>query len=127
VHEWKHACAILKSDFPEEWSDITDVLKRFRSNARRAIIQERIEGGPDLVIEVLSPGDTRKEMEKKLTDYARIGVRECWFVSIEAETVEVLQLSIKGVKRLGLYGPGDLVRSAVLPGLALPIKKLFAE
>jgi Uma2 family endonuclease len=99
----------------------------FVSRARRSIVQDQIEGGPDLVIEVLSPGDTRKEIEQKLEDYARIGVRECWIVSIEAETVEVLQLSAKGVKRLGLYGSGDSVRSAVLPGLALPTKKMFAE
>ena len=30
VHEWKHACAILSSDFPNEWTDIVDVLTRFR-------------------------------------------------------------------------------------------------
>ena len=30
VHEWKHACAILKEDFPEEWNDILSVLKDFR-------------------------------------------------------------------------------------------------
>ncbi len=30
VHEWKHACAILKNDFPAEWNDIIDVLTRFR-------------------------------------------------------------------------------------------------
>lgn len=30
VHEWKHACAILKEDFPEEWQDIVDVLTEFR-------------------------------------------------------------------------------------------------
>lgn len=30
VHEWKHACAILKEDFPNEWKDILDVLKDFR-------------------------------------------------------------------------------------------------
>ena len=28
--EWKHACAILKQDFPNEWSDICDVLTNFR-------------------------------------------------------------------------------------------------
>lgn len=26
VHEWKHACAILKNDFPHEWQDIIDLL-----------------------------------------------------------------------------------------------------
>lgn len=30
VHEWKHACAILKEDFPNEWQDIIDVLTAFR-------------------------------------------------------------------------------------------------
>ncbi len=30
VREWKHACAILKSDYPNEWQDIIDVLTSFR-------------------------------------------------------------------------------------------------
>ena len=30
IHEWKHACAILNSDFPNEWTDIVDVLTVFR-------------------------------------------------------------------------------------------------
>ena len=30
VHEWKHACAILKEDFPHEWNDIVSLLTEFR-------------------------------------------------------------------------------------------------
>jgi len=30
VHEWRHACAILKQDFPKEFDDLCDVLSRFR-------------------------------------------------------------------------------------------------
>jgi hypothetical protein len=30
VHEWKHACAILKEDFPDEWDDIISLLTDFR-------------------------------------------------------------------------------------------------
>lgn len=30
VKEWKHACAILKSDFPAEWKDVTDLLMEFK-------------------------------------------------------------------------------------------------
>lgn len=30
VHEWKHACAILKADFPNEWDDIIELLKDFK-------------------------------------------------------------------------------------------------
>ena len=29
IHEWKHACAILKEDFPHEWNDIINVLDQF--------------------------------------------------------------------------------------------------
>jgi len=32
VHEWKHACAILHHDFPNEWNDILAVLSDFRLN-----------------------------------------------------------------------------------------------
>jgi hypothetical protein len=30
IHEWKHACAILKNDFPNEWKDIIELLKGFK-------------------------------------------------------------------------------------------------
>jgi hypothetical protein len=30
VREWKHACAILNCDFPEEWNDIVELLSNFR-------------------------------------------------------------------------------------------------
>jgi len=30
VHEWKHACAILKNDFPNEWKDIIALLSDFK-------------------------------------------------------------------------------------------------
>lgn len=30
IHEWRHACAILRQDFEREYKDISDVLTRFR-------------------------------------------------------------------------------------------------
>ncbi len=30
VHEWKHACAVLREDFRAEWDDIVEVLSEFR-------------------------------------------------------------------------------------------------
>ncbi len=30
LHEWKHATAILKNDFPVEWSDLLELLSQFR-------------------------------------------------------------------------------------------------
>lgn len=30
VHEWRHACAVLKGDYPNEWKDIIEVLRGFK-------------------------------------------------------------------------------------------------
>ena len=53
----------------------------FVSNENSGILGDRIEGGPDLVVEILSPSNNRVDVDSKLEDYAQIGVRECWIVS----------------------------------------------
>ncbi len=86
-----------------------------------------LEGAPDLVVEVLSPENTRREIQDKLADYARIGVREIWLVSPEAQTVEVLQASSHGgLRRLGIWGSGEQVRSEVLPDFPFSVDEVFA-
>ena len=100
----------------------------FIGQERRSIIGPQvIEGAPDLVIEVLSPTNTRQELQGKLDDYRTIGVREAWVVSPEARTVEVLQLASGAMQRLGLYGLGDLLASQVLPDLRLTVDDIFPE
>ena len=79
------------------------------------------------MIEVLSPTNTRQELQGKLDDYRTIGVREAWVVSPEARTVEVLQLASGATQRLGLYGLGDLLASQVLPDLRLTVDDIFPE
>ena len=85
-----------------------------------------LDFAPELVVEVLSPSDTRSKMEEKLADYQKIGVLECWLVSPEAETVEVLKLESDGVERLDIFGIGDEIRSEVLPELTLQVNDIFA-
>lgn len=38
VHEWKHACAILKTDFPQEWGNIITVLTGFRLKKSHIVV-----------------------------------------------------------------------------------------
>jgi hypothetical protein len=52
VHEWKHATAILKNDFPDEWDDILSVLTSFQlkrswleaGGGSKSQISKRIDG-----------------------------------------------------------------------------------
>jgi Uma2 family endonuclease len=98
------------------------------SNARRYIVGPQVvEGGPDLVIEILSPSNTRRELEEKLRDYQAINVREAWIVATQGQTIEVLRLSAGRIDRSGLYGLGDLIVSQVLPELRLMVDEIFPE
>jgi Uma2 family endonuclease len=81
---------------------------------------------PDLVVEVLSPSESRVAVQEKIEDYQRAGVREAWIVSPEAQTVEVLRLRAQGIERIGLYGRGDTVSSELLPELRVDTDRLFA-
>ena len=52
IHEWKHACAILKNDFPGEWNDIIEVLTNFRllrsdiatPGGRKSLVADKLDG-----------------------------------------------------------------------------------
>jgi Uma2 family endonuclease len=64
-------------------------------------------------------------MEAKLADYWSIQVQECWLVSPEARTVEVLHHAASGFARTGLYGMGDVMVSRILPELRLHVESLW--
>ena len=97
----------------------------FVSHERAGILGQIVEGAPDMVAEILSPSNTRSSIEEKLADYARLGVNECWLVSPEARSVEVLALTEGGWNRVAICGLGDLVTSNVLADLSLPVADLF--
>lgn len=79
---------------------------------------------PDLAVEVLSPSNTAKEMERKLEDYFGSGVRLVWYVDPAKRTAEVFT----AVGRSVVLREGDTLDGGeVLPGFALPLAQLFAE
>jgi len=77
-----------------------------------------IHSAPELVVEVLSPANTRSERAEKLKDYESLGVPEVWVVSPEAQTVEVLllqngRLTTTALLREGLLKPTQFPEAPV--------------
>jgi Uma2 family endonuclease len=95
--------------------------------ARRAIVSERgIEGAPDLVVEILSPGTEQTDRIVKRKLYASVGVPEYWLVDPSSHAVEVLVLGKRGYRRHALDGPGESARSTTFD-LTIDIDLLFAK
>lgn len=80
---------------------------------------------PELVVEVLSPSETRRIQQDKIRDYCKVGVQECWMVSPEAETVEVLRITLDGPVRKAVYAMGEIVTSLAFPELSLALEAIF--
>ena len=105
----------------------------FVSASRHHIITERAcEGPPDLVVEILSPSNTRHDSEIKRELYARHGIPMYLIVDADAESVRALSEPIMD-SNIGVYTeevvyhPGDVMDIAAIPGLRIAVSDIFAS
>jgi Uma2 family endonuclease len=86
------------------------------------------KGAPDLVVEILSPGNSRRDMKDKFEVYELAGVREYWiFHPIDSFVLPYL-LNEKG-KFVGLpavHSP-DTLNSRIFPELSFSLAGIFPE
>lgn len=99
-----------------------DVL--FVSEARSRIIRNQVWGAPDLVVEVLSPGNRSYDNGRKLEWYDIYGVRECWLVDSFGETLTIVDFTSPAREHRLIEGTAP-IRSAVLPDLEASGHRIF--
>ena len=89
----------------------------------------KFHAAPDLVVEVLSPGQVneQRDRELKLDVYSRRGVREYWIASWQERKIEVYRRDELQLRLAGTLLESDTLESPLLPGFALPLQRLFAE
>src|SRR5436309_8842113 len=98
----------------------------FVSNARRSILTEHgIEGAPDLVVEILSPGTARYDKGSKRKIYARTGVKELWIVDPEAKRIHVYEVARNAEVPTATYDDRATFKSPLLPGLRIKAASIF--
>lgn len=78
---------------------------------------------PNLAVEVLSPGNTKAEIDRKLRDYFLAGVELAWVIDPKTQSAKSYT-SPEDVQRIGKTGYLD--GGAVLSGFRLSLKELFA-
>ena len=101
------------------------------------IIDKGCLGAPDLIIEILSPSTSKKDLNEKFQLYEKHGVKEYWIVDPGNKYIQVFHLKTEG-KDSGKYDNGTLVppanwrkdkntiaKSAVLEGFSVDVNELF--
>ena len=99
--------------------DLSFISRARLAGHRRAAI---VPLAPDLAIEVLSEGNTSREMTRKITEYFASGCRLAWIIDPRARTVAVYTSPTKPIV---LTEKQTLAGGDVLPGFRLPLRKLF--
>ncbi len=90
------------------------------------ITPSHIEGAPDLVVEVLSPGTSAKDLREKKWLYQRSGVRE--YLVVDPLEMYVQRFLLSSESRYGepeIFGPEEAVSLVVLEGLTIELCEVF--
>lgn len=96
--------------------------------AREHVPEEGLPSGyleivPDFVIEVISPGDTASEVEAKVEEWLRAGVRLVWAMYPKTRSL----VAYESLAVVHLYTETDTVSGAtVLPDLSIRVAELFS-
>jgi Uma2 family endonuclease len=97
-------------------------------NRLHIVTARGIEGAPDLVVEILSPGSRKRDKVTKMRKYAQHGINEYWIVDSIARILEQYQLIDNGIYELrNLFEGNDIVTSDKLSCVSFVIDDIFKE
>ena len=100
------------------------------SRSRLAVLLDEaghLTGAPELMVEVLSPGNDneRRDRELKLKLYSERGVQEYWIIDWRKQQVEVYRREQILLRLVNTLFPQDQLTSPLLPGFVYPVSQLF--
>jgi Uma2 family endonuclease len=111
--------------------DVVEPDLLFMSNERAAAVltSKNVQGVPELVVEIGSPSTRKRDETIKKRLYERSGVSEYWFVDPELDVVRVYRMSASEFGRpVELWREaGDVLSTSLLPGLDLPLVRIFED
>jgi len=84
-------------------------------------------GAPDLIVEILSPGNSKTELKNKFELYESNGVGEYWIIHAETQDLLIYSLVDGSYVPSRLFTSGDVVESKVIEGFKLDLEEFFGD
>lgn len=102
-----------------------DVLY-MKADSKCKVEAKRLNGAPNLIVEVLSPSTAKYDKRQKYEAYEKHGVEEYWIIDPVHEILEVWAGKDAKFTRIGAFSKTDLFQSQLL-GEKIEVKTLFGE
>ena len=87
--------------------------------------ENKIEGAPDLVVEVLSPSTAYYDLKHKKSIYEKQGVREYWIVDPIDKTLEIFELQNGKFISTGELSKNEIAKSKLISGMEVSLDIVF--
>lgn len=84
-------------------------------------------GAPDLIVEILSKGNNKKELKHKYEVYEESGVHEYWIIHPDEQTLLIYTLTNGKYVPSRLFTTGDIVKSQIIKGFELNLDDVFKD
>ena len=84
-------------------------------------------GAPDLVVEILSPKNSKHDVDTKFNLYQESGVKEYWIVEPEARIVLVYTLQNDIYIGLKPFTEGEIIKSPLFPDMKIAVEAVFQK
>jgi Uma2 family endonuclease len=105
-----------------------DLLYMSHARAAEILTDKHVTGAPEIVVEIASRSTRSRDETIKRRLYERCGVTEYWIIDPEIEVVRICR------SEAGRFGrpvelsceAGDVLTTSLLPGLNLPLHRLFS-
>lgn len=127
-------CEVFYAPFdvriPRKSADDKDIITVFQPDLCVICDPTKIDekgclGAPDIVIEILSPGNNKKELKYKFDIYEEAGVKEYWIADPREKSVQIFLLINGKYSSEGYLIDEDKITSNILPGFSMIISELF--
>ncbi len=104
-----------------------DLLYLSNERAAQALTPQHVRGAPELVVEIASPGTRKRDETIKRRLYERMGVSEYWIVDPKRDVVRVYRRDGDAFARAVECSleACDSITTALMPGLELPLARVF--
>jgi Uma2 family endonuclease len=97
----------------------------FIVDGRESIVNDRVWGPPDMVLEVTVPLTHSGKREERVSCFSMHGVREYWLVQPGRREVAVLELAHGGVRRRTLFDAQTPITTPLFPEFDTPLSALL--
>lgn len=113
--------------FADDEDVAPDVVWASTARLTADLAHGKLYAAPELAVEVLSPGaaNIRRDRETKRKLYTRRGVAEYWIIDWPRRSVEVYTRVGDELTRTRTLTDRDTLTSALLPGFAAPLDRIF--